>query len=88
MFKMITVISIYMYYSSGVKKKISLSNQLWEGGILAVLTLIETLSQWSSSSNSVISLNVEFGKDANNWFYKVNKSWLKDITVSIQPTNC
>ena len=85
-----------MYYSSGVKKK-SLSpavccktynNQLWEGGILVVLTLIETLPQWSSSSNSVVSLNVEFGKDANNWFYKVNKSWLKDITVSIQPTNC
>ena len=64
------------------------NNQLWERGILVVLTLIETLPQWSSSSNSVISLNVEFGKDANNWFYKVNKSWLKDITVSIQPTNC
>jgi len=26
MFKMINVISIYMYYSSGVKKKISLSS--------------------------------------------------------------
>ena len=92
MFKMINVISnIFICITVVVWKKKSLSpavyckmynNQLWERGILVVLTLIETLPQWSSSSNSVISLNAGFERDAKECLFQTRSHFQEAPTCA------